>query len=412
MTRQPDERGPQQDEEPLEQFLERLVAGEPISRRSVLRRFAAAGLTVGSASAFLAACGGVEGTANKGTTVDVANVSHPKEDFSKVVFSNWPLYIDQKVIPPWEKEQGAKLRYLEDYNDNEEFFAKVRQELESGSGIGRDLVAPTDWMAARWIDLGYAVPIDKANVPNAKNLQDSLASPPYDKNRDFTLPWQSGITGIGYNPKKTGRKLTSVKDLYDPAFKGRVSMFTEWRDSAGLVLLGMGKDPTTATKDDYTEAIARIDEENKKGQIRKFTGNDYTKDLAAGNLWACIAWSGDLVQLQADNPNLEFLVPEEGAMTWSDNMLIPQKPTTAYGAETFMNYVYDPEVAAVIAAYVNYFCPVKGVKEILAKTDPELANNQLIFPDDKTLAQLHAYPSLGAAPERELTAEMQKVTGA
>jgi len=412
MTQQPHDPSARDGEESLEQFLERLVNGEPISRRRVLRRFAAAGLTASAATSFLAACGGVSGTKKSGTTVDVSNVSHPKEDFSKVVFSNWPLYIDQKVIPGWEKQQGAKMRYIEDYNDNEEFYAKVRQELESGSGIGRDLVAPTDWMAGRWIDLGYATPIDKKNVPNEKNLQDSLKHPPFDKNRDFTLPWQSGITGIGYNPKKTGRKLTSVKDLYDPAFKGRVSMFTEWRDSAGLVLLGMGKNPTTATKDDYNEAIAKIDEENKKGQIRKFTGNDYTKDLAAGNLWACVAWSGDLVQLQADNPNLEFLVPEEGAMTWSDNMLIPQKPSTAYGAETFMNYVYDPPVAAVIAAYVNYFCPVKGVKEILAEKSPELANNQLIFPDDATLKQLYAYPSLGAAPERELTAEMQKVTGA
>ena len=264
------------------------------------------------------------------------------------------------MIPGWEKQYGAKIHYLEDYNDNEEFYAKVRQELEAGRGIGRDLVTPTDWMAGRWIDLGYATPIDKKNVPNEKNLQDSLKHPPFDKNRDFTLPWQSGITGIGYNPKKTGRKLTSVNDLYDPAFKGRVSMFTEWRDTAGLVLLGQGKNPTTATKDDYSAAIAKIDEENKKGQIRKFTGNDYTKDLAAGNLWACVAWSGDLVQLKADNPNLEFLVPEEGAMTWSDNMLIPQKPSTAYGAETFMNYVYDPQVAAVIAAYVNYFCPGQG----------------------------------------------------
>ena len=155
-----------------------------------------------------------------------------------------------------------------------------------------------------------------------------------------------------------------------------------------------------------------MDEESKKGQIRSFTGNEYIKDLSAGNLWACVAWSGDLVQLKADNPNLEFLVPEAGGMTWSDNMLIPQKPNTAYGAETFMNYVYDPAVAAKIAAYVNYFCPVKGAKEVLEKTDPKAANNPLIFPTDETLAQLHAYPSLGAAPERELTAEMQKVTGA
>ena len=196
------------------------------------------------------------------------------------------------------------MKYLEDYNDNEEFFAKVRQELEAGRPIGRELVAPTDWMAARWIDLGYAEPIDKTNVPNAKNLRASLAARRFDPERDFTLPWQSGITGIGYNPKKTGRELTSVNDLFDPKFKGRVTMFSEWRDSAGLVLLGMGKDPTTATKDDYLQAIEKIDKESRNGQIRRFTGNDYTKDLAAGNLWACVAWSGDLVQLKADNPNL------------------------------------------------------------------------------------------------------------
>ena len=402
---------PHEIEEPIDRFIERLVDGEPIPRRTVLRRFAAAGLTLGSANLLLAACGGVSGTDN-GKRRDTANVDHPKAPFKEVVFSNWPLYIDKAVVPAWEKQQGARLKYLEDYNDNEEFFAKVRQELEQGKGIGRDLVAPTDWMAARWIDEGYALPLDKGNIPNASNLEDSLKSPPFDPKREFTLPWQSGITAIGYNPEKTGRKLTSVNDLFDPKFKGRVSMFSEWRDSAGLVLLGQGKDPTKASKADYEGAIAKIAEENDKGQIRKFTGNDYTKDLAAGNLWACVAWSGDLVQLKADNPNLEFLVPEEGGMSWSDNMLIPQGAKTPYGAETFMNYVYDPQVAAVISEYVNYFCPVKGVKEILASRNPELAGNQLIFPDKETLSNLYPYPSLGAVDERELTAQMQKVTGA
>jgi spermidine/putrescine transport system substrate-binding protein len=403
-----------QQEEPLEEFVERLVNGHTMDRRTVLRRFAAAGLTAGAATSFLAACGGVEGTAENTSTVDTANVNHPKTNVGTITFSNWPLYIDKKVIPPWEKDTGGTMKYIEDYNDNEEFFAKVRQELEAKKPIGRELVAPTDWMAARWIDLGYAEPIDKKNVPNAKNLQDSLASPPFDKNRDFTLPWQSGITGIGYNPSKTGGKLTSVNDLFDPKFKGRVTMFSEWRDSAGLVLLGMGKNPTEASKDEYMEAIAKIQQASDDGQIRRFTGNDYTKDLAAGNLWACVAWSGDLVQLQADNPKLEFLVPEEGAMTWSDNMLMPANESKAgyYGAETWMNYVYEPEVAATIAEYVNYFCPVKGVKEILTERNPELAQNQLIFPDDATLKQLYAYPSLPAAEEREITAEMQKVTGA
>jgi spermidine/putrescine transport system substrate-binding protein len=267
-------------------------------------------------------------------------------------------------------------------------------------------------MAGRWIDQGYAIPIDKKNVPNAKNLLPSLQNPPFDKNRDFTLPWQSGITGIGYDPTKTGRKLNSINDLFDPAFKGRVSMFSEWRDSAGLVMLGQGVDASKATKAQCSAAIEKINEENEKGQIRRFTGNDYTKDLAAGNLWACVAWSGDLVQLKADNPNLEFLVPDDGGMSWSDNMLIPQGAKTPYGAETFMNYVYDPVAAGVIAEYVNYFCPVDGVQELVAKKNPELAKNQLIFPDQATLDKLYAYPSLSAADERELTAQMQKVTGA
>ncbi len=397
--------------EPVDLFFERLVEGEPISRRAALRRMAAAGLVVGSAGSLLAACG-VEGTKNTDAPAGTAAVNHPKTAIGTVTFSNWPLYIDKETKPGWEKLTGGKLKYTEDYNDNEEFFAKVRQELEADRPIGRDLVAPTDWMAARWIDLGYAEPIDKKNVPNAANLQDSLKSPPYDKDRSYTLPWQSGITGIGYNPKKTGGKLSSVNDLFDPKFKGRVSMFSEWRDTAGLVLLGMGKNPTTASKQDYLDAISKIDEENRKGQIRRFTGNDYTKDLAAGNLWACVAWSGDLVQLKADNPDLEFLVPQEGGMSWSDNMLMPKNAKEYYGAETFMNYVYDPAVAAKIAAFVNYFCPVKGVKEILAASDPELADNVLIFPDAATLGNLNPYPSLGNAAEREITAEMQKVTGA
>jgi spermidine/putrescine transport system substrate-binding protein len=397
--------------ESLDLFFERLVAGEPISRRAALRRMAAAGLVVGSASSLLAACG-VEGTKDDDAADQPTTASHPKTAVGTVTFSNWPLYINKDVIPPWEKQVGGQMKYIEDYNDNEEFFAKVRQELESDRPIGRELVAPTDWMAARWIDLGYAEPIDKNNVPNAKNLQESLKSPPYDPERNFTLPWQSGITAIGYNPEKTGKKITSINDIFDPAYKGRMTMFSEWRDSAGLVLLGMGKDPTTASKDDYLEAIAKIDEESQKGQIRRFTGNDYTKDLAAGNLWVCVAWSGDLVQLRADNPNLEFVVPEEGGMTWSDNMLMPKNEKEYYGAETFMNYVYDPAVAAKIASEVNYFCPVVGAKEELEKTDPELANNTLIFPDEETLSQVHAYPSLDQAEEREITAEMQKVTGA
>ena len=240
---------------------------------------------------------------------------------------------------------------------------KVRQELEQGKPIGRDIVAPTDWMAARWIDLGYAEPLDKKNIPNAKNLQPSLADPPYDKNRDFTLPWQSRHHGHRLQPEEDRPRAHERQRPLRPEVQGpRLDVQRVARLGRPRPARRRARTRPTATKDDYTEAIAKIGEETDKGQIRRFTGNDYTKDLASGNLWACVAWSGDLVQLQADNPDLEFLVPEEGGMSWSDNMLMPANESAKgyYGAETFMNYVYDPQVAATIAAYVNYFCPVTG----------------------------------------------------
>jgi spermidine/putrescine transport system substrate-binding protein len=385
-----------------------------LSRREMLRRAGAAGLLVAGSGSLLAACGGVEGTDDDSGSTErrQTTANHPKKAFAALTVSNWPLYIDKAQLKSFNGRFDTNVKYTEDINDNDEFYAKVRQELESDRPIGRDLVVLTDWMAGRWIDQGFAEPLDKDNIPNARNLVDTLQSPPYDRERSFTMPWQSGMSAIGYNPERTGRKLTSVEDLFDPKFKGRVSMLQDWRDSAGLVMLAQGKKTTGATKDDVMAAIEKIDEENRKGQIRRFTGNDYAKDLASGSLWACVAYSGDVIQLQADNPKLEFLIPEEGAILWSDNMLIPKGAKEPYGAEAWMNYFYDPANAAKLAAYVNYVTPVKGAKEVLERTDRELAANQLIFPSEETLAQLQPYPALSAADEREATAEMQKVTGA
>jgi spermidine/putrescine transport system substrate-binding protein len=375
----------------------------------------AAGLLAAGSGSLLAACGGVEGTNEGSGSADrreAGQANHAKKAFATLTVSNWPLYIDKSQIKDFDRRFDTKVKYIEDINDNEEFFAKVRQELESDRPIGRDLVVITDWMAGRWIDQGFAEPLDRANVPNARNVVDTLKSPPFDPQRSYTLPWQSGMSAIGYDPDRTGRKLTGVRDLFDPKFKGRVSMLSDWRDSAGLVLLSQGKDTKDAKKDDYLAAIQTIDEQNRKGQIRRFTGNDYAKDLASGDLWACVAYSGDVVQLKADNPRLEFLVPDEGALLWSDNMVIPKGANEPYGAEEWMNFFYDPENAAKLAAEVNYVTPVKGAKEVIARTDPELASNDLIFPSPQTLAKLHPYPALSAADEREVTAEMQKVTGA
>jgi spermidine/putrescine transport system substrate-binding protein len=375
-----------------------------------VQRGAAGAFALSSASAFLAACGGTEGTESKDAGEDV-NVSHPRTAIDQLNFANWPLYVAPKVIKDFEKEFGGEVKYTEEINDNNEFFGKVQEQLKRGQSIDRDLVVLTDWMCARWIRLGYVEPVDKNNVPNAKNIEDNLKSPKYDPERNYTIPWQSGMDGIGYNPKKTGREIKSVNDLFDPKFKGRVSLLSDPYDSAGLVLQSQGKNTEDATIDDVMAAIDKIDEENRKGQIRAFNGNDFTTDLANGNLWLAVAYSGDMVQLKADNPDLEFVIPEEGGILWNDNLMMPKKLEHPYAAETMMNYVCDPVVAAKIAAYVNYVTPIKGAREEAAKIDPKLAENPLIFPTAEDRARLHPYVTLTPEEERQMNERMAEVAG-
>jgi spermidine/putrescine transport system substrate-binding protein len=392
------------------------IVEQLLSRRTFVQRMGAAGFGLSAASAFLAACGGIEGENEGGDgakkTATPEAVNHPKADFTQVNFANWPLYIDKKVLKDFEKQFGAKVKYTEEINDNEEFFGKIRQPLSSDQDIKRDIVVLTDWMAARMVRLGYVQALDEKNIPNKKNLQPSLADPSWDKGRKLSMPWQSGMTAIGYNKKKVGREIRSWNDLFDPKFKGRVSLLSDGRDAANVMLLRKGKKPEDATIDDVLAAIEEIDAENRKGQIRRFTGNDYTTDLTKGNLWLALAYSGDMVQLKADNPDLDFVIPDEGATIWTDNMQIPKTSENQYAAETMINFVYDPQVAAKIAAYVNYVTPVVGAKEALAETDPETAENPLIFPDDATLAKLHPYVDLNEDEEKQMNEAMQAVVGA
>jgi spermidine/putrescine transport system substrate-binding protein len=400
---------PEPDRE-LDLFFEQVVEGR-VSRRQLIRRLGAAGLTMSSAGTLLAACGGVKGTDKSGPTKKTA--THAKVAIKELDFSNWPLYIDRKVLKDFEKlHPGSHVKYTEEINDNEEFFGKVRQQLQRGDSLGRDLVALTDWMAARWVRAGWVEPKDKRNIPNEKNLQPNLQHPNWDTNRDFSLPWQSGMSAIGYNPKKTGRKINSIADFFDPKFKGKVTLFSDPHDTAGLMVLLSGKKTEDATLDDVLAGIAKVDQQNKKGQIRRFTGNDYTTDLTKGNVWVAMAYSGDVFQLKKDNPALEFVIPQEGAMLWTDNMMMPQKPPHPYAAETMMNYVYDPQVAARIAAAVTYVTPVAGAQQAMQKIDPKLATNELVFPTAASRQRLHPYVTLTAAEERQMTEAMQKVVGA
>ncbi len=266
-------------------------------------------------------------------------------------------------------------------------------------------------MAARMVRLGYVEKLDSDAIPNASNLVSALASPSWDPNREYSLPWQSGLTGIGYDPERYGGEITSIQQLLeDPKLKGKVSMLTEMPDTMGLVMQDGGADPTSVDKAAFDKALARVQAAVDSGQIRQFTGNDYAPLLARGDVWACVAWSGDMVQLQLDNPNLQFVVPEAGGMIWTDNMLIPTGGDI-FTASTFMNFVYDPKVAAQIEAYVNYICPVEGADEEIRALDASLADNELIFPSEETLANVKIFDA-EAADDPEYKSAFQAVIGA
>ena len=382
---------------------------DPITRGQLLRRAALGGAVIALPS-ILAACGGGGGDEDEG-----GGGGGGKETLT---ISNWPLYIDideetkkRPTIQQFQEKYGVNVSYIEDVNDNEEFFGKVQAPLSQGQSIDRDIMILTDWMAGRMVRLGYAEKKDKSLIPNEANLQDALKSPGWDPSRDFSLPWQSGLTGIAYNPKLIGGDVTTIDQLFtDPKLKGKITALTEMPDTMGLVMQSNGDDPTKVDPAAFDKAIAKLQDAVDSGQIRQFTGNDYAPLLAKGDLWACMAWSGDIVPLQLDNHDLVFVLPESGGNIWTDNMLIPLGGNVEL-ASKFMDFVYDPAIAAQIEAYVNYICPVKGAREILLEQDPSIAENALIFPTEEMLANVRAF-DVEAADNTELKEKFQAVIGA
>lgn len=333
------------------------------------------------ASTALVACGdsgGLSGSDNSDATV--ATGGDPNGALN---ISNWPLYIDSKTIPEFQKETGIKTTYNEDVNDNNEFFGKVQSQLSNGESGGRDIMIVTDWMAKKMWDLGYLQKMDKSKLETVdKNMVDSLKSPSFDPDRSYSVPWQSGMTGLVVR-KDLAPDVKSINDLFDPKYKGKVTMLKEMRDTVPLVMAADGVDVENATTEDWMAAIDKLQTAVDNGQIRRFTGNDFVQDMIKGDVVAAIGWSGDSVQVQADNPNIKYVQPTEGCSLWSDNMVIPVGAPNPAAAYEFMNYVYEPKNQAQITEYVNYVSPVKGVKEILTKDNPEIANNNLIFPSDE-----------------------------
>ncbi|MEU7556061.1 spermidine/putrescine ABC transporter substrate-binding protein [Streptomyces sp. NPDC044571] len=386
------------------------------SRRAVLRGLAVAGLTAAS----LTGCGVPAAYVPEGR-----RGGQDRSDRERSVsFSNWPLYIDtdeedeqrRPTLAAFTERTGIEVRYTEEINDNDEFFGKVSPALMNHQDTGRDLVVVSDWMAARFVHLGWAQKMDRAAQPNvAEHLDPQLRAPAFDEGRVHTVPWQSGITGIAYNRKALGRELKSVGDLWHPDLAGKVTLFSGLDESFALLMQGNGVDVTRWTESDFHRMCDQVERMVKKKHIRRFTGNDYTSDLSKGDVLACQAYSGDAVQLQADNPDIEFVVPEEGGELWAESLLVPNLARHKANAEALIDHYYAPDVAAELAASVNYVCPVPAAREVLAasadRETAELAENPLIFPDEEMRRRLAVARDISSAERRSLAARWNALVG-
>jgi spermidine/putrescine transport system substrate-binding protein len=416
---------------PDEAALVRLMSRGRLSRRGLL------GGALGM-GALLAGCGdtppfrGATGSGSPAPAVDLS------ETDQVVKWANWTLYLDKDgttkqypTLKAFQDKTGIVPSYFEEIEDNNSYYDRIEAQLRQGKDIGRDVVVFTDWMAARLVRARWVQKLDKdKNIPNAARIIDQLKNVEFDPGRNYSLTWQSGYTGLGWNVAKyrelTGKtEMRSLDELWNPKLKGRVSVLSEMRDTIGLIMLAQGTDPSKPfTEDKFTAASAVLEKQISSGQIRSVKGNSYKDDLTSGDTVAVIAWSGDISQLNSEaraaNATLTadpfgFALPESGGMLWSDNLLIPMGSSHTMNAEIMMNYYYDPTVAAKVAAYVHYICPVKGAQDEIRKlpeVDPKIAESPYIFPTPGDLANVHAFRSLTAQEEKDFSDAFRQVLGA
>ena len=390
-----------------------------LTRRAML----SGGAGIGAAMA-LAACG-AKGTTSSASP-SASGSAEPSPAFTgtdlsatekKVLWSSWPYYVDivedgdegTTTLQDFTKKTGIEVEYSEDINDNEEYWAKKSPILKNGQGIDRDLVILTDVTAARFLRNGFIEKLDRASMPNSTNVIPSLADVAWDPQRQFTLPFLNGLIGIGYNKKLAGRELKSFSELMTDEFKGKIAISSEMEDTMGFFLMANGKKTESFTDADFDEAIADLQAAFDRGQFRRIAGNDYATDLANNDIVAAIGYSGDVAQINLENPDVFFYMPEEGGGFYSDVFFIPAGATHHKNAEKLIDFYYDPVAAAKLAAYVQYLSPVTGAREAMEKVDPSQVDNTAIFPDEAELAQAHTWRPLTAQEESRYLDAYQKV---
>jgi spermidine/putrescine transport system substrate-binding protein len=376
----------------------RLTAPGPSRRQFITRStLLTGGVLLGPT--LLSACGDDDESSSGGGGGDTVRVS------------NWPLYISEDFNADFTDATGIEVDYQENFQDNETWFAANKDALAAEQDIGADLVVPTNFMAARLIGLEWLDELDKDNIPNWTNIRDDLKDGPWDPGAVYSLPYMSGFVGLAYNEAATGRPITSIDDLWDPAFEGKVSLFSDFQDALGMIMMSQGNSPAEPTVEAVQEAADLVAEYNDQGQIRRFTGNDYADDLTSGNVVICQAYSGDVVQLQADNPDLKFVVPDTGCTQFVDTMVIPYTTQNKAAAEEWMNFVYDRANYAKLIEYVQYIPVLSDMTEELEALDPALAEDPLINPPQEVLDRVESWAILDEETESEMITIYTDVTG-
>ena len=352
------------------------------SRRSFLL---GAGAAAVGAPAFLAACGSSSGSSKS------------------VSWANWQLYIEDDkpksspTLKGFEAATGYKVNYQAVVEDNDKFTSKYEGKLDKAQAIGFDLVVVTSWMASRWIKKGWALPLDDASLPNKKNALDRHLQAAFDPGRKYSLPYAEGQVGIAYFPEKAGFKIEGIADLLKPELKGKVSILSELRDCCGLFMLMMGQDPAKADKAAMLKAIDEVKTAKAAGQFYAVTGNEYTDLLERGDVVAAVAWSGDVAVLKKTKPDLEWVLPKDGGMSFIDTFVIPVGAKDKAGAEAMVNYLYDPKVSGPLFESIQYVSPVKDAGTYMTA---DAAKNPLVNPP--AAAKISAFRDLEDAEAAEL----------
>ena len=389
-------------EDPLIRSLVTRIRSAQLSRRQLFRGAAIGGAALGTSA--LAACssgGGQEGT---------------------VRWANWTYYLDYDeetgdfpTLEAFIEDSGINVKYIEDIDDNNTFIAKIRDQLELGQDTGYDLYTLTDSSLVRLHEQDQMKEFDHSLMPNVREqMIDMVNQSSWDPNREWSIPWQSGMTGLVYNTQLYPKGIKSVSDLWNPELAGRVSLLSEQGDTVGLTLLDQGVDIAGDWGDDeFYTALDEIEKQLTSGQVATVKGNSYTQDLEAGDVWAGMAWSGDISILNHDAGEeiWKFVVPDAGATMFIDSFAMP--PATEADAEIheLINYYYEPEVAAEVAAYVEYVSPVAGAKEAMEAIDPELAENTLVFPDEEMSTRVIDMRALTAQEDNTYRQAFQQVLG-